>query len=261
MSRLRTLIVDDEPLARRRLEIILSANDSVQVIGSASGCNEAREAIRRFRPQVVLMDVLMRDGTGFDVLERIPEEELPTVIFVTAFDKFAAQAFDAAAADYVLKPIDTPRLNLALSRARAKWEARELQSRLEETRAVVAALKDNDVVTVASYEKEFWVRRNSSETIRVAVQDLTHVTAEVDYVRLHILGQSFLARDTLVSLQARLDPKEFIRVHRSSIVRISAIDRIKRSELGVLEVHLIGGVRLRVGRAFNRSLRDALRVS
>jgi DNA-binding LytR/AlgR family response regulator len=260
MLPLRTLIVDDEPLARRRLEIILADNDSVRIVGCASGCAEAREAIRRHRPQVVLMDVMMRDGTGFDVLESVPDDNFPSVIFVTAFDSFAARAFDAAAIDYVLKPIETPRLNLALARARERWSSRELEARLQETRAVLATLK-NAASPGGGYEREFWVRRNASGMVRVAVEDINYVTAEVDYVRLHLAEQSYLARETLTNLQSRLDPGVFLRVHRSSIVRISAIREIKRSRVGVVEVHVVGGARLRVGRAYNRALRDALRVN
>lgn len=259
MLPLRTLIVDDEPLARRRLEIILAGNDAVEIVASAGGCAEARAAIARHRPQLVLLDVMMRDGTGFDVLDGLADETAPAIIFVTAFDSFAARAFDAAAVDYVLKPIEAARLDLALERARDSWASRDLRARLQETRAVLASLKAR--TEAAAYEREFWVRRNGNGMVRVAVDDVNYVTAEVDYVRLHLAEQSYLARETLTRLEQRLDPAQFLRIHRSSIVRISAIREIKRSPLGVVEVHVAGGGRLRVGRAYNRALRGALRVN
>jgi DNA-binding LytR/AlgR family response regulator len=259
--RLRTLVADDEPLAQRRLQLLLSSMDGVELIGTASGRMEARKLIERHKPDLVLLDIRMRDGTGFDLLDELDDEDVPAVVFVTAFDSYATRAFDAAAVDYVLKPIEEARLQKALDRARDQLANREGAARMAEMRAVLDALRSEDGKRTNGYETEFWVRRNASGLVRVPVDGIDHITAEVDYVRLHLKGHSYLAKETLANLQTRLDPKQFIRVHRSSIVRLAAVKEIKRVGVGAVEVHMLNGARLRVGRAFNRALRDALRVN
>lgn len=261
MLSLRTLVVDDEPLAQRRLQLLLSEVEGVELVGSASGRMEARRLIERHRPDLVLLDIKMRDGTGFDLLDELEDEDMPAVVFVTAFDSYATRAFDAAAVDYVLKPIEEPRLRKALDRARGQLASRDGAARLAEMRSVLNALRSEDARRADGFETEFWVRRNASGLIRVAVDAIEHITAEVDYVRLHVRGHSYLAKETLFNLQTRLDPKQFIRIHRSSIVRLSAVKEIKRVGVGAVEVHMLNGARLRVGRAFNRALRDALKVN
>lgn len=261
MQKLRTLIVDDEPLARRRLELLLSDLEVVDVVGSAGSCAEGVAALRRLEPDLLLLDIQMRDGTGFDLLEAMQADRPPIVIFVTAFDSFAARAFDAAALDYVLKPIESERLARAIDRAASHRAERDASSRAAELGAALDALRGNIGPSSERYDTEFWVRRNGSGLVRIPVDQIEYITAEVDYVRLHLPGHSYLARDTLASLQERLDPKHFIRVHRSSIVRISAVKEIRRSPVGAVEVHLSNRVKLRVGRAFNRALRDLVQTT
>lgn len=256
MRPLRTLIVDDEPLARRRLEMLLARNDEIRIVGTASGCREARQAIATHRPDVVLLDVRMRDGTGFDVLAGLPSENSPAVIFVTAFDRYAVKAFEAAAIDYVLKPIDFSRLHVALERARDKIANEDARTRLEEAIAGLEPAASNTATLRDRYQDEIWVPSGSGGLVRIELRDVEYVSAEVDYVRYHVGAQSYLARDTLVRLQEKLDPCQFIRIHRSSIVNISAIREVRRPAVGALEVHLSSGVRLRVGRAFSAGLRE-----
>ncbi len=260
MLSIRTLIVDDEPLAQRRLQIILSEIEGVELVGTASGRIEGRRLIERLRPDLLLLDIRMRDGTGFDLLDELEDAQVPAIIFVTAFDSFAAKAFDAAAIDYVLKPIEKARLERAIVRARDHLCTRDTADRLAEMRAVVDALR-GEGGRGAGYETEFWIRKNANGLIRVPVEGIEHITAEVDYVRLHLKDHSYLAKDTLANLQTRLDPKQFVRVHRSSMVRLAAVKEIKRVGIGTVEVHMLNGARLRVGRAFSRSLRDALTIN
>lgn len=261
MSPLRVIVVDDEPLARRRLQILLAGIEGVDLVGTASGRIEARRLVEKECPDLLLLDIRMRDGTGFDLLEELDASAMPAVIFVTAFDSFATRAFDTAAVDYVLKPIEEARLRKAICRARDQLAYRDSEERLAEMRSVLDALRAEDSRKAGGFETEFWVRRNASGLIRVPVDGIDHITAEVDYVRLHLKGHSYLAKETLANLQTRLDPSQFIRIHRSSIVRLSAVKEIKRVGVGTVEVHMLNGARLRVGRAFSRTLRDALHVN
>jgi DNA-binding LytR/AlgR family response regulator len=258
---LRTLIVDDEPLAQRRLQLLLSGIEGIDVIGTASGRMEARKLVERHGPDLLLLDIKMRDGTGFDLLDELQADTIPATIFVTAYNSFATRAFDAAAVDYVLKPIEEVRLRRAIARARDQLSSRDSVERIAEMRVVLEALRKEAGWRAGGYETEFWVRRNATGLIRVPVEGIEHITAEVDYVRLHLKGHSYLAKETLANLQTRLDPNQFVRIHRSSIVRLAAVKEIKRAGVGTVEVHMLNGARLRVGRAFSQTLRQALRVN
>lgn len=262
MRPVKVLTVDDEPLALRRLEIVLSQLPHVEHAGSAASCAAAVKMIEMRRPEVLLLDIKMRDGTGFDVLDRLSNEHMPAVVFVTAFDSYATQAFDTSAVDYVVKPVEVDRLARAIERARSSLEAREAGERIAELRGVVATLREEVRPDAGPrYETELWVRRTGSGFVRVPVDAIEYITTEDDYVRLHVGERSHLMRETLSGLQERLDPAQFLRVHRSALVRASAIGEFKRSALGLLEVHLTGGDRLRVGRVHAKMLRRALRAT
>jgi DNA-binding LytR/AlgR family response regulator len=230
---LKLLIVDDEPLARRRLQLVLAGVPGIELVGLASGRLDGLKQIRRFRPDIVLLDIRMRDGTGFDLIDALEPDNVPAVIFVTAFDGFAVQAFDTMAVDYLLKPVERARLERAIERARDKAAAKDAEERVAELKAVLGAIRSQR--EDKSYETEFWVRRNASGLIRIAVEQIDYATAEDDYVRLHLAQHSHLTSETLAGLEKRLDPRHFVRIHRSSIVRIAAVKEIRRTAVGALE--------------------------
>ncbi len=259
MSALRILTVDDEPLALRRLQVVLSSMEEITHVGAATGRAEATRMIAERRPDVVLLDIKLRDGSGFDVIDRMPSENCPAVIFVTAFDDFAARAFDVSAADYVLKPVSFDRLHRALERARAQLRTRDSEQRVIELRAIVDTLRRNaERRQPPRYEAEFWVRRNLTGFVRVPVDSIDRISAEDDYVCLHTQGREHLLRETVSGVMARLDPSLFTRVHRSTLVRIGAIAEVRRSAIGALEILLTGGERVKVGRVYAKHLRNVL---
>jgi two-component system LytT family response regulator len=259
MTDLRVLTVDDEPLALRRLQLALENIPEVVHVGSARGRAEALRQIEKHRPDVILLDVRMRDGTGFDVVEKLIRSEPPAVIFVSAFDDHAVKAFEVRAIDYILKPIGYDRLRSALDRARCEIATRSAEERIGELNEVIRTLREQVRVEPAKrYETEFWVRRNVTGLLRVPVETIDWISADDDYVCLHTSAGNHLLRDTIRGILGRLDPTQFIRIHRSSVVRVAAIQAVKRNGVSSREVHLTDGTRLKVGRVYSRALMQTL---
>lgn len=258
MTALKVLAVDDEILALRRLRRALDEIDGVTLIGEADGCTAAIDMVRRMKPDILLLDIRMRDGTGFDVVDALGGELTPVVIFVSAFDHYAIRAFEANAADYVLKPIETDRLRHAIGRARARLEAEAAHERMAELHAVIASLRDGmqDHESGSRYETEIWIRKSLGGYIRVSIDSIDWVSSEDDYVRIHTAEGSFLLRGSIRTFEQRVDPQKFIRVHRRTLVRTSAIREVKSPRMGGLEVVLEGGERLKAGRIYARQVRS-----
>jgi two-component system, LytTR family, response regulator len=231
-------IVDDEPLARRGVRQLVATQAGFRVVGEAETGAEARDLIERAKPDVVLLDVRMPDGSGLDAIRRVAPDARPVTIFVSAYDDYAIDAFGVRAVDYVLKPFTDARLIESLGRAREAHAARDLASagaRTEPSSApswpaqiVVRSVGRSDVVPVAGIE---WIE------------------AVGYYARLHTPDAALLHRESLDSLGVRLDPDAFARVHRSSIVRVGAIRRTRRARNGAHELTLASGQRVAVSRA------------
>lgn len=259
MSPLRVLTIDDEPLALRRLAVALERIPDVVHVGAASGRADAIRQMAECKPEVLLLDIKMRDGTGFDVIDALPRDSAPSVIFVTAFDDYATRAFDVSAIDYVLKPVGFERLRTALDKARHALATRDADERIAELRDVVETLRaEAHTAPVPRYESEFWVRRGVTDFVRVPVDTIDWISAEDDYVCFHAEGRHHLLRETISGMVGRLDPTRFVRIHRSTIVRSAAIAEVKRTGVATQEVVLMTGERLRVGRVHARTLRRML---
>jgi len=253
-------IVDDEPLALRRLEIVLKGISGVRLIGSAALCCEAIRAIAELRPDVVLLDIRLRDGTGFDILDQLPAEVRPVVIFTTAFDHFAIRAFEVSAVDYVLKPIEAARLQEAIGRAHERLAADDSAREIEEMRRIIADLRaEFHAGQPSPYETELWVRGISGSLTHVALDQVDWVSSEDDYVRLHTPTGSHLLRISIKALSARIDSAKFVRVHRAALVRLAAIAQLRQSATGRRDVILRDGTRIATGRVYARRLREMLR--
>jgi DNA-binding LytR/AlgR family response regulator len=232
---LRVLIVDDEPLARRRLEILLRDQPQVEMIGAAADGLAARAMIAERAPDVVLLDIKMPGLSGLEVLETLGSQA-PIVIFITAFDRFALDAFDRAAFDYLLKPVEPARLATALARARDALADRAAAERVQELEEILHNLRSapgapppppNGAGAIA-FDREIWVQDRGGRT-SVPVAAIEWVAAERDYVRIHTAARSFLVRLSIGALAGRLDPRLFVRVHRSSLVRRDRIVRIRHA--------------------------------
>ena len=235
---LRTLIVDDEPLAVERLQILCARLPALSVIGTASDGAAALRLIEALTPDLVLLDMTMPEVDGLGVARQLAASaHRPSVIFVTAHEDFAVDAFDLDAVDYVLKPVSPDRLERAVARALA---------RRSQPGAVAA-------VPASEWLEELWVPHRS-ELVRLATLDLDRIDAERDYVRLHVSAhggpRSYLMLHTIAGLESRLDPEAFIRLHRSVIVRRDRIAGLRHDGLGVWSAELFDGEAVRIGRTY-----------
>ena len=234
---MRTLIVDDEPLAVERMQILCARIPALQVVGTASDGAAALRLIAALTPDLVLLDMTMPEVDGLGVARALAgQPNRPAVVFVTAHDDFAVEAFDCEAVDYVLKPVAQDRLERAVERAQVR-------------RATPAETPLTPEKPASEWIEEFWVPHRS-ELIRVAANDLERIDAERDYVRLHVGQRSYLMLHTIAGLEARLDPECFIRLHRSTIVRRDRIAGLKHDGLGVWSAELVDGSMQRIGRTY-----------
>jgi DNA-binding LytR/AlgR family response regulator len=251
---LRLFAVDDEPLALRRIELLLRHVSGVELVGTAASGEEALERLAGLRPDVLLLDVQMGGLDGFDLIAALGDGPVPQIIFVTAYEAFAARAFSVSATDYLVKPVELDRLRAALDKARRVADMSDAQSRLAE---LLAAGRARRVSPPEPQEQEIWVEKRG-ELIRLRVDDVDWVQAERDYVYLHAHGSPYLLRHTMAALEERLGDPTFLRIHRSALVRRERIAAIRRAGYRDLRVQLASGEELRVGRTYLKRLRAML---
>ena len=265
------LIVDDEPLARQRVEDLLDAEEAVQIVASVDNGSAAVDAVRSLHPDLVFLDVQMPGKTGIDVVREIGPDNMPSTIFVTAYDRYALQAFDLAAVDYLVKPFDDERFEQAFRRARRHAELEEMGELRERLLAVLdggspaAGTASTAATTVAAQPGAPYLERIAVEMrgkVRVVpVAQIEYITASGPYVELHTSERAYLIREAIHTLEGRLDPNRFLRIHRSIIVRVDLIDTFHRGAGGDYEVQLKSGVRLRVSRSRREELERRLGVT
>ncbi len=246
---LSALLVDDEPLALRRLDRAIAAIGGVEIVGATTSARQAVQMIDALAPDVVFLDIAMPGLDGFQVAERAGAGKGPAIVFVTAYDQHAVRAFDVDAVDYLLKPVAPDRLRMAIARVRS-WIAGRTSG------AVARPVAGDDDRLGA--DGSLWVHRHQ-EFVRVRIEDIVWIEAEGDYVRLHARGGGGLMRATLSGLEAQLDPAIFVRIHRSVICRIGAISGLRRKPTGALAVRLSNGDEAPVGRSYNSGLRALLK--
>ena len=241
---LRILVADDEPLASERLNLLLARVEGVTLVGTAHDGTEAVALAEQVAPDVVMLDIAMPGLDGIEVaraLSRLPRS--PAVIFVTAYDQFAVAAFEVAAVDYLMKPADSSRLDRALDRARAFLAQRG------------PASADSAERDTPRYLEEFWAS-DLSGLVRIAARDIDRVSAERDYMRLHVARRSWLIHHSMAALEEGLDPALFVRLHRSAIVRRDTISGFARNPSGRWIARLTDGSEQPVGRLYADQVRQ-----
>ncbi|HVR71596.1 MAG TPA: LytTR family DNA-binding domain-containing protein [Vicinamibacteria bacterium] len=259
---LRVLVVDDEPLARHRIEDLLRDEPDVEVVGTSEDGLEAVETIRSLRPDLVFLDIQMPGATGLEVVSRIGPERMPATIFVTAFDEHALRAFEVAAVDYLVKPFDDERFAQALRRARERVRMKEVERMTRRLLAVLGQAPADREPTAprppSPAASTPYARRITVETrgqVRfVPVEAIDYVTASGPYAELHVGGQTHLIRERMQALERRLDPRLFARIHRSAIVQLDRVESLRQRPGGELAVRLRGGEELTVSRSRRREL-------
>jgi two-component system LytT family response regulator len=244
---IRVLVVDDEPLARQRLEDLLRSLPA-EIVGTADTGDAAVDAIRRLSPDLVFLDVQMPGRTGIEVVREIGPERMPATIFVTAYDQFALKAFDLAALDYLVKPFDDERFEQSFERARKLIELRDV-SRL--SAQLVNLLKSTDTGGSPAAPKPFLERiavEMRGQVRVVPVSEIDYITASGQYAELHVGEKTHVIRERMSTLEERLDPAAFFRIHRSAIVRLDRVETLLRDPGGDYAVRLRGGTQLSVSR-------------
>ena len=260
MDRIRTIIVDDEPLARRGLATLVERHTEFTVVATCANGREAITRIAELRPDVVLLDIQMPEVSGFDVVEHLPPDVVPVIIFVTAYDEHAIRAFEVRALDYLLKPVSQKRFDEALQRAAARVRDRRLA---EYGAALVAAVADIQQERATGDGRPGGERRLERIMVRtgdaiqfVDVSDIEWIQGADYYVTLHAGGKEHLYRDSLKHLEDRLDPTRFVRIHVSAIVNLAKVQEIRRTLRGEFVVILASGRKLPVSRRRRKELID-----
>ncbi|MEM8798874.1 MAG: LytTR family DNA-binding domain-containing protein [Pseudomonadota bacterium] len=254
---LRVLIVDDERLARERLARAIADIENAEVVGEAQSGNEALKAIAQYAPSVVLLDIEMPDGDGFDVITGVLDQpDLPEFVFITAFNQYAVDAFEHGAADYLLKPVAFDRLTVALARAQDRIRLRTADERADRLYRLCQSLREDRSQSQKS--DGVWFRQGST-TVRIIPAEIIYARADRDYVEIVTTSKKLHLRCTMTSLMKRLGTEDFLRVHRSYIVQNRLVRSVRRIDKYKSEVELEGGVKLPIGASFSAAINDYLK--
>jgi len=255
---LRVLIADDERLARQRLEDLLRYEDNVEIVGQTDNGLATIAAIRELEPDIVFLDIQMPGKTGLEVVREIGAVDMPPVIFTTAYDH-AVAAFDLAAIDYLIKPFDDERFEKAFRRARKMIELNQVSKLSDELRALLRAGAGQAGSAKSQYLERIAVEMRGQVRV-VPVKQIDYMVASGPYAELFVGDKRYLIRERMQTLEERLDPAKFFRIHRSAIVRLDLIETLIKNPGGDYGVQLKGGVKLKVSRSRFESLETLLGV-
>ena len=258
---IRTLIVDDEALSRRGIELRLRTQDDFEIVAQCANGREALAAIQQYKPAVVFLDIQMPGMSGFEVLAQLPQESLPVVVFVTAYDQYAIKAFEARAIDYLLKPIDEDRFETALTRVREHVRARDAAGQRDRLLEIIAEITGSGQLVLDELlahgrqaleprRPEMLPIRQGRETVRVPVASIEWIDAAGDYMCIHAGGETHILRGTMKELEDILDPKLFQRVHRSTIVNLRLVKSLRAHMNGEYFLTLESGHELKLSRTY-----------
>ena len=246
--KIRTLIIDDELLARERVKQLLASAEEFQVVGEARNVAEAVSACLELRPDLVFLDVEMPDGSGFDALAKLSAENMPAVVFVTAYDQYTIKAFDVYAVDYLLKPFSEERFHQAAARVRERLSRASDEDLNQQIKNLLSHLKTN---------RDFLDRlviNHKDRLVVISVKDVDSVTAYGNYLKVHTGGKTYLLSDTINNLSQRLDPEIFLRIHRSTIVNAERIKEFQPMFGGQYAVILKDGSELVLSRNYRKEI-------
>ena len=259
--KINTVIVDDESLSRRGIELRLREAPDFNIVAQCTNGREALAAISTYKPDAVFLDIQMPGMSGFEVLAHLPQESLPVLVFITAYDQYAIQAFEARAVDYLLKPIDDGRFETALDRIREHVRAKSAASQRDRLMEIIADITGSgelvldEVLThgraaVEARHPDVLPIRQGRETVRVPVASIQWIDAAGDYMCIHAGGDTHILRGTMKELEELLDPKLFQRVHRSTIVNLRLVRSLRAHMNGEYFLTLEGGHELKLSRTY-----------
>ena len=259
MHKIRTLLVDDEPIARRGIRQQLKSETDVEIIGECANGEEAVAAIRAQSPDLVFLDVQMPLLSGFGVVEEVGVDQLPAVVFVTAYDEHAIRAFEVNALDYLLKPIEPRRFQKTLNRVRDQLNQSSDKQLNEKLAALLEMLEHSDAILKKQSYLERVVIKESERVLMLPVADVEWITAHGNYVQIHTRSRAHLLRDTMDAMERKLDPAKFVRLRRSTIVNAERVRELKPLFNGEYTIFLQNGVELTSSRRYRKNLDVLLR--
>ena len=270
--KINTIIVDDEPLSRRGIEIRLRNAGDFNIVAQCTNGKEALAAISTYKPDLVFLDIQMPGMSGFEVLAHLPQESLPVLVFVTAYDQYAIKAFEARAVDYLLKPIDEARLEVALERVREHVRAKTAANQRDRLMEIIAEITGSGELAldellsrgraaVEARHPEVLPIRQGRETVRVSVASIRWIDAAGDYMCIHAGNDTHILRGTMKELEDLLDPKLFQRVHRSTIVNLRLVKSLRAHMNGEYFLTLEGGHELKLSRTYRDKVEYFLNTS
>lgn len=269
MHKLRAIVVDDEPLARRLMAALLAPIPSIELVGECRNGREAIQAVRDSEPDLLILDIQMPGLSGFDVVKELQSDFMPMVIFCTAYQRYALDAFDLHAVDYLLKPVDEKRLERAVARAQERFHdetKREFKAPLlgaiDEIAKKVAGRSDVRHPEKSSEEalaadRKIAIKDHES-TVLIEIDDIDWVDAAGDYMCIHVKGETLIMRSTLKSLMSRLDPEKFKRIHRSTLVNLDRIVKATPLQKGEYMLDLDCEEQLKVSRNYRQAIKEFL---
>jgi two-component system LytT family response regulator len=261
MTMIRTLIVDDEPLARRGLELRLQHHGDIEIVGEAANGREAFLAISALKPDLMFLDVQMPGVDGFALLRAVPATLMPLTVFVTAYDQYALAAFAASALDYLLKPVEDARLDQALVRAREQLTRRAASDQCEQLLKLIATLPNVPPLSLADaadgvrHTSDKLAIKDGQRIVRVDIEAIQWIDAAGDYMCIHAGAETHVLRATMHDLEQRLDPRRFQRVHRSTIVNLARVKEMRPHLNGEYFLVLDSGHQLKLSRSYKDKVR------
>ena len=251
---IRAIIVDDEVLARRGIRALLESAEDIEVVSECANGREAIEEISSSEPELVYLDIQMPGKTGFDVIDAIGAGKCPHIVFVTAFDKFAVQAFDVHALDYLLKPVNKDRFNESLVRVRAAVATAQDGSMLRRFVQIAAELRHSPGSPMTAPTADRIPVKTQGRITFVQVADIDWVEADRDYVSLHVGARSWLVRETIAAAETRLALSGFVRIHRSTLVNVNRVRELHSLTKGEFKVVLLDGTELKLSRNYRSAI-------
>ena len=258
-EKIRTLIVDDEPLARRNLRVLLEKDPQIEIVDECRNGREAVKAINALSPDLIFLDIQMPELDGFDVLARVDPERIQAIIFVTAFDQYALKAFEVHALDYLLKPFDDERFAFALQRAKSQIDAREINRVSKRLLALLEERESQRSTPEQNYLTRVMVK-GAGRVVLLKVDEIDFIEADGNYAKLHVGRKAHLLREKMHDLEGRLDPAKFVRIHRSVIVNLDRIKEMHPHFNGDYIVVLDDGQKLRLSRSRRENLQAKLKA-
>lgn len=250
--KIRVLIADDEPHARRFVRKLLAADSEIEICGECADGIEVVEAVYKWKPDLLLLDVQMQEMDGFAALAVLGNDVPPLVVFITAYDQYALKAFESFALDYLLKPFDEERFARTLARVKAQWRGQTYQATIDRTQELLRQ------VNIQRPESQRLLVKSGGRILFLRFQDIAWITAEDNYARIYTSGDNYLTRDTLNRLESKLSPLTFARIHRSTIVNRDFISELRTLPNGEMRVSLITGIELTVSRRYRKQTVELL---